>query len=548
MKEILLNLKYLFLLWILLGVAVFVTYGHHGHLIMDCGREVYYPVQILDGKVLYKDLFNIYGPFSYMFNAFLFKLFSINLNTLYLAGCFSAVLIVTLIYKIAGKFLPEFLSFSIAFLTICTGVLNTNLFNLIFPYSYAMLYGTVAFLASFLFLTRYVQNPEKTLNLYFSGLLAGLAVANKYDFLPYLFIFLFVAIKTDKISFKRSLLLLCSILFVPVVCFSILFLQGLSSGDFISVLITLKSFAKSETLRYFYKTQGVYFHRYIPELFIYSILKIIIPLGLILIGFKLKQKVLFIIFILSGLYFGHKFINSVSLSFIPFLIFVLTVINFNKIKINPELLILALSSILISFKSFWSLVFSSYGMFFGGFFIITFLGIVKKSIDEKKLSYTGISIFILLIAFNLGIENFSKMKTREYPINSNFGTIYVEKILYSPTVELINFIKEKVKNTDEIVILPEGLVINFLTGRKSDDFYNSLIPLYWEVFGDEKLIQHFDKTKPEYIVFSNWENKDYYLKYICSDYAVSFCNFVAKNYHLNKTIEGDFRYLIYKKK
>jgi len=81
------DLKYLISLWIILLLAIIATYAHQGHLIIDCGREVYYPTQILLGKVLYKDILNIYGPFSYMFNALLFKIFGINLNVLYISGC-----------------------------------------------------------------------------------------------------------------------------------------------------------------------------------------------------------------------------------------------------------------------------------------------------------------------------------------------------------------------------------------------------------------------------------------------------------------------------
>ena len=59
MKKINLDLKYLIAIWILLIIAIISTYAHHGHLILDCGREVYYPTQVLLGKVLYKDIFNM---------------------------------------------------------------------------------------------------------------------------------------------------------------------------------------------------------------------------------------------------------------------------------------------------------------------------------------------------------------------------------------------------------------------------------------------------------------------------------------------------------
>ena len=68
--------KYLISIIFLTIIAIWITYAHNIHPIIDCGREVYYPQEILNGKVLYKDLFNIYGPFAYLFNAFLYKIFT----------------------------------------------------------------------------------------------------------------------------------------------------------------------------------------------------------------------------------------------------------------------------------------------------------------------------------------------------------------------------------------------------------------------------------------------------------------------------------------
>lgn len=42
-------------------------------LMMDIGREYIIPQAILDGKVLYRDILNIYGPLAFIINAFVFK-------------------------------------------------------------------------------------------------------------------------------------------------------------------------------------------------------------------------------------------------------------------------------------------------------------------------------------------------------------------------------------------------------------------------------------------------------------------------------------------
>lgn len=90
MKRLLETNKYLILLIVLALCAAAIFTGHYGNILLDVGREVYYPQQILSGKVLYKDLFNIYGPFSYLVNALLFKFFGTKLSVLYTSGVLCA--------------------------------------------------------------------------------------------------------------------------------------------------------------------------------------------------------------------------------------------------------------------------------------------------------------------------------------------------------------------------------------------------------------------------------------------------------------------------
>ena len=86
MKKFVCENKTLVTLWILCGIALFIFCGHYGNILSDIGREIYYPERILSGDILYKDIFDIYGPFAYLYNALLYKIFSPNLAVLYFSG------------------------------------------------------------------------------------------------------------------------------------------------------------------------------------------------------------------------------------------------------------------------------------------------------------------------------------------------------------------------------------------------------------------------------------------------------------------------------
>ena len=270
MKKFVIENKNLVILWVLCGIALFIFCGHYGNILLDIGREIYYPQRILEGKILYKNLFNIYGPMSYLLNAFLYKIFSPNLAVLYFSGILCSFGIVTGIYLIAKKFLSEFLSLSLGIFTVITGVCATHLFSFTFPYSWAMLYGTVGFIYSVWALIKY-KTENKLPYLYLSSLLAGFCVCNKYDFYIYALLLLVIVLFTKN---KRAILscFTCFLIF-PAICGLTLFVQGLRLNDLFAAVKDIKDVVYAPTLHYFYTIQGIYFHKKILNLWLINILK-----------------------------------------------------------------------------------------------------------------------------------------------------------------------------------------------------------------------------------------------------------------------------------
>lgn len=539
--------KYLMILWIISLIGITLTYAHHGNLIIDNGREAYYPTQILLGKVLYKDIFNVYGPMSYMINALLYKIFGANLNVLYFAGIFCALGIIFLIYNIAKNYLSEFLSFSIGILTISVGLTYAGLFNFIFPYSYAILYGILAFLASFFFLVKYEQNPDKTNYLYLSCFLGGICITNKYEFIPYLTVILYSMIKIKPLQMKEYLYCVLSVLVAPTLCFGLLFLQGLRISDLILTAKYINNMTHGQALKNFYSNSGVYFCRKTLGLLITKFFQSSIFLLIFIFSISKLKKNFSIPIIITTAIFMFKFVDPAVFVFIPVLIFILALIYFKALLQNTKLFILTLAGITISLKVFWGVATLNYGMFFVSFLLITLISLILNNLKNKEINQNAIGIFIIIVALILGYNNIQGLRQKNYCLKTNKGNIFVDESFYQPTFNLIQYINKKTKPTDKILILPEGAMINFLTERKTDNIYISLIPPYIDAFGEKNIIEHFKKDSPDYIIFNNWNSQDYGFSYICKDYATTFCGYVQQNYHLESIIANKLFYLVYKK-
>ena len=539
MKGIIKDNKYLIFLWLFCILGLLFFCGHYQGILIDFGREVYYPQRILQGKILYKDLFNIYGPLAYQINAVLYKFFGAKLSTLYGAGVLCSLLTVSGIFLIAKKFLSEFLSFGIGLFSLAVGVTTSVIFNFHFPYSWAVLYGLVAFLFSLYFLLNFCDDKNST-NLCISSFLAGICITYKYDFILYGIIVLFLIIKEK--NFKALL----SFLSVPFISFGILFIQGLRLSDLANFLIVIKAMAKSKTLTYFYQNSGIYFHPKALVTDFLLFLKFVIPFSAILASVSLfnRNKIGSISLQIFGWvtflwFFTGKY--QIAFGFLPLVLLIFALFSYKKFDF--KLFILVLSALAAGAKVFWVLILQSYGNYYVSIILIAFLALLFTYLP-KKLEKV-VAIYVIIAGLFIFISNFSALSLPQYKITTEKGTIYTQKSIAGSTNQLINFLKNQSGNA---VIFPEGMSVNFLSNTISDDYYNSLLPLYVETFTEEKIINHYRENLPEYVIFNNLNMKDYYFKYICEDYALDFCRFVKDNYEMDKIIDNGFRYVIFKRK
>lgn len=540
MREFFINNKLLILLWVLCIFALIIFTGHYSNILLDVGREVYYPERILEGKVLYKDLFNIYGPFAYQWNALLYAVFGKKLSTLYISGGICSIGIVSAIYLIANKFFSKSLSFVFGCLTIATGICAPHLFNFTFPYSQAMLFGTVGFLYSLFFILKFSETKDSKF-LYISALLAGFCAANKYDFLLYALFVFGVACFTKNIRYILNAITCFAI--VPLISFGILFLQGVNFVHLLDTAQVLSNIAKSDTLKYFYSTQGIFFNKQMLTLWPISALKTLFLAGGLFCGIKLFDNNRIYGWTVTSLFTILTVIFTTPANYVFVLpaLLLASLFSIKKFRENSRLLILVLAVLSVSVKSFLSLTPMNYGNYCFVISLITVFALALSYIDKKYQKAVLIFMAATALCFFARFSyNRIYLKTK---IEVPRGTIYTNAEDGNAAVELLGYLKYK--KVKDVVIYPEGLLLNFLSDTNSDDYYNSMIPLYEEVFGDERYIDYFAQKRPEYFVLSNLNTKDYYYETICVNYAIPFCKFLAAAYRPVEGIDYGRRFLIY---
>ncbi len=472
---------------VLLLIAIFFIFLpsfflRQGLLLIDTGREFYLPQQLNDTGVLYKTVYNIYGAFSYQFNAFLFSVFGEKFITLYFAGIINSIVILVSIFLISREFLNKTFSFLISFLVMFSLVFSPFLYNSNIPYSYAISYALSAFLLSLLFLIKYTKNTNSHCA-YIACFLAGMNISSKYEFVFYLPVLLYVILFLNRLKLKELIFSLISFLIVPFISYGSLLIQGLNLQDIVSLIQMFVSLISAPAIKLFFNNVGIS-----------QIGKDIVSL------------------------FG----------FLPLINFVLFCISFKKIYSDKSLFVFLLSSILVTAKFFLYLNVAHMGAFIFPVCILAFIVMMVKLNVDKNFLYIFLSMLILFFS----VSDYSSLENKNYLLKTSKGNIYT----YKKDGEIIDFVSDYVVNntkiTDKVLILPEGCVINFITGRKGDNLYYNLSPLFYNnVFGEEKILSYFKNNLPEYIVILPINNIEYGYEFFGIDYAQNFYEMIIDNYY-----------------
>lgn len=503
----------------LIILAFILGYGRFGDIIFDSFREAYIPAQIIKGQVLYKNIFNIYAPFSYLFNALLFKIFGVRLSVLYFAGLFTTISITNFIYIISNKFFDKNYSFAFSLFFICAAVLSGNVFNCFFPYSYGMLYGLLFILASLYFALNKKYTP--------AFLMYSFAICSKYEFLLLLPLLFYAAGKKNLWKNILALILPVIITYFP------LLIQGAGLKNLITSYQLTMAMSATKTLYWFYSVTGLVFRPELIPIYLENIIKFVIPAAA---AYYIKNWIIYP-FILAYCYF--IFTPEIFIYIFP-LILILFIGRFTELSNKTRFFVAA--SLLISAKIFFALTLLSYGIYFIPFALISIFILLPKRIQNPALAV------LILCGISFGIKNIQTLYSKNVKITSKQGTIYTIPYNGNSIKQLVEYINTNTKPEAKVLVYPECLGINILTNRDSDNKFYSLIPLYVETFGEEVIIKRLEIKQPEYIVISNYDTSIYYYSYFGKDYAAKIMDFIHQNYDKQTDIGEGLIFTVYKLK
>jgi hypothetical protein len=552
-----------FVITLVFLALTWATWAHWGNVRIDCGRELYVPANILQGKMLYRDLWYLYGPLAPYLTAMLFFLCGVHLNVLYGFGLAIALTFALLLFELGRRFLPPPAAFLISFLFLAQGF-HPTLFNYAFPYSYAAALGSLLGLACLYFLVRDIFS-EPGPNFMLAGVNAGLALLCKQEYgLACYFVLAFVLIcrswsrRSLKWGAQKSVVLLPGL----AIC-------ATGYGWFI-----WKTSARFILMENFQQIPGSFFMRTFGskwlahtglsfdwQTILLSLVSALLCVGvwsLLAKAIRSFQVLSCLLFTLGAFCIFARLIGFTwgdiagiplllepvfprGMAWLVLLLLVWKLIEFlcgQSVENNLALAAVAFFALTVSARILFQVSYTGYAIFYNAFMFLPtliFLWMViqrlLKDLPSKQrdrifnaiLLLEGVALSLLLIPHP------GQLPAR---LSTPLGTIFTYRSEADIFPKIISFIQEQKKLGKRVLILPEETLLYTLSGTEAPTRWYQLTPGILDPQQEDEYIQQTERSGIAFILLSNRSSIEYGVPSFGLDYNNKIYRWIEQNYEV----------------
>lgn len=568
------------ILFPLLLVAFFIALLVRGwrkwpDILVDFGRELYVPWQISSGSVLYKDVAHLFGPLSSYFHGVLFYIFGPSFSVIILANVCVLAIFLIILYKLLTGICSRLAAFmsctTVIFLFAFAQYATVGNYNFISPYAHETTHGMVLSSALIYKLWRFAETERRN-DLIAAGVLFGLIFLTKVEVFVailtavlFFFVLYLRSLNTPLNTLKVSLVFLgCAS--VPVCAFFILFATAMPMGQAFQAIIgpwkLLFTIGLSNSF-FYAKTMGI-------DDVKGNALQVLLQTLVFLIGlsvasglsYKFKETdnlwirglcVLFAFGILVSLCFVKPDWSLRSLPVLTLITVSVLLVTYFRTWIKDRqqtsrfapLLIWCIFALVLLGKIILAVKVYHYGFYLAlpatVLLVCMLVWFIPEWLEQKlscgyvfrKLACAAIFAFAIPhVVLSSKVYNL-----KVFPVGQGGDQILACHPSVDPSgyqvAKTIQWLRSNLRADQTFIVIPEGVVLNYLTRRVNPTPFTNFMPPEMEAYGEDKILDEFVKKRPDYFVIVHRNAWEYGVDFFGKDirYGKKIMTWVDANYN-----------------
>lgn len=548
-----------------------MSWRRWNHFLIDFGRELYIPWQLIEGKTLFADVSYFNGPLSPYLNALAFRLFGPSLTTLLGVNLTVFVVVVALLYwvllRLGGRWaaLLGGLVFLVVFgLADLTGLGN---YNFIAPYSHEMTHGTLLSLGLLAALFGFLERGDRRC-LLISGFLLGLIFLTKAEFLVAAMAAAGSALLADYWIHRRPLsvllrqsLLFGSVTLVPPVLALTLLVTSVPLSTALTGVFGSWAHVSAQGLTdlpFYQRSAGIHdLSDSLQRIFVWSSWYLIALYPALRmarrpsIGWRRSWRVA-----TSTLWAALSVVAAWTLLDpsdlprpLPFVLLLGTAIlvrGLSRVKRSGRpgsqsaaLLVTSVFALLLLLKIFFATRFNQYGFALAMpatmVFVVYLLAAVPEWIDRRggSAAVFRAAAMAFLATIALGCLQVSALSYARKSLTLGDASDAFRATPDAVVVQrLLPWLDANLGEKETLAVLPEGVMLNYLLRRENPTSFINFIPPEFLMFGQEAIVRAFENSPPDVVVLIKRNALEYGYPTIGDGYGEGLMAWVQENYGL----------------
>ena len=549
-------------------VMVWWTWRKWPDLVVDFGRELYVPWQLAEGKLLYRDIACVQGPLSAYLNSFWFRLFGVSLTTLVIWNLIITAGIVCLLYRllaeISSRFAATMACLTFVLLFACPHFSTIGNFNYVCPYRHEATHGMFLSLVALRFLSVYLRN-HRTAALAGTGLFTGAVFLTKGELFVAVFsaICVGIAISLSTRPFCSAKIIKGMIAFgaalvaVPFVVFLLFWIAASPREAVMAVLgwipaTTSEAFRNSPFMRYGMGIDGWPGNT------------------VLLLKWSFYYAVFFALSTLAALALRRRSPVQLALSIGVFALIVLAAwkmpVPWSQIMrplpvvlvglglalligicrrrdtpVLPSEPILALALIVFSAvllgKMFLLSRIYHYGFVLAMpatlMLVVALFGWIPTEI-ERRGGYGGFfvaaALAVLLLTTHWYLNAAAmRLRNKTQPVSVGSDMFFGDQRAAAVN-RILTEISQRTKPEQTLAVLPQGVMLNYLSRRANSVPYIDLVPTEYFFWGEDRIKRSFREHPPDFIALVQIDSSEFGYRFFGKDYGRELLNWIESNY------------------
>ena len=552
-------------------LAAALTWRKWPDMLVDFGTQLYIPWRIVNGAVLYRDLFYFAGgPFSQYFNALLFKIFGVSFSTIIAANLTltAAALFVIFrrFYQATDAWTATIMGLGIVFVFAFAEYTGIGNYSYISPYSHEAFHGLVLSIFAIALLCDWIGSG-KIWRAIAAGFCTGLVFLTKPDIFAALVVAVIVAfvlfrLKWGLKKFARPVMAFVIAGIVPSLFFFFYFLRVESARDSLRSVVfgwlPLLHGTVTKSPFYIWCTGLDKPSDHLREIFVYFIAVVVVVAVYAFVLRKTRklkwmaQYAVLLVLIAPLLYWAIRF-DWINCGWpLPLLCLLACIlIAWNYANTETRLVFpllwsvfgLALLAKLGLFPRIWHYGFVlAMPAFVSSIYLLFWLlpNLLERKFRVPSPQFRTIVGLILLVGFYSLFQGSQSIYARKgLPVGEGGDRIYtynLNDVVYGNTSQAICgallWTVQYMPTNATFAALPQGIMLNYLTRRVNPTPGMDWNPTMFTVFGQDNMTEAFEKNPPDYIFLVEWSSADFGVGYFGSspDYGWKLMEWIDANY------------------